>query len=98
MGEEFPVDVVQKIPQKLQTDRQFVCNLCRVVPTQIKCRIFLSCSETEPGSGLVMAVSLASTNGLLNEVTPVRHPNVVLEDVNYGRTVSSQLEMDGTLG
>ena len=45
-----------------------------------------------------MAVSLASTNGLLNEVAPVRHPSVALEDVNYGRTVSSQPEMDGTGG
>lgn len=45
-----------------------------------------------------MAVSPASTNSLLNEVTPVRHPNVVLEDVSYGRTVSSQPEMDGTWG
>lgn len=60
-----------------------------VCPPKNKCRISLSCSETEPGSGLVMAVSLASTNGLLNEVIPVRHPSFVHEDVNYGRTVSS---------
>ena len=45
-----------------------------------------------------MAVSLASTNGLLNEATPVRHPSVVLQDINYRRTVSSQLEMDWTWG
>jgi hypothetical protein len=45
-----------------------------------------------------MAVSLASTNGLLNEVAPVRHPSVVLEDVNYGRTVSPQPEIDATWG
>ena len=98
MGEGFLVDSVQKVPQKLQIDRHSCVYFCLVLSIQNKSGISLSCSEIEPSSGLVMAVSLASTNGLLNKGTSVRHPSVVLEDDNYGRTVSSRPEMDGTLG
>jgi hypothetical protein len=98
VGEGFLVDSVQKVPQKLQIDRHSCVYFCLVLSIQNKSGISLSCSEIEPSSGLVMAVSLASTNGLLNKGTSVRHPSVVLEDDNYGRTVSSRPEMDGTLG
>lgn len=33
-------DVVQKLPQKLQTDLQFLCNLCQLCPRKSSAECF----------------------------------------------------------